>query len=149
MSSLPPPVVPRSANRGTVLPAAGRVLAAFLVGLLVGAAFPAMRRLLRGSADPFASGWPPDLQASAFLTVLLAGGWLRHPWLAAIGLYAGLLTYLFLVLSPPAPYPVPACIALAIHGLLPALLGAVVVSLLRFRSRQRARRVAPVDRTVP
>lgn len=120
-------------------------MAGFLVGLIVGAGFPALRLLIRGSADPFDNGWPLALQATALLTAVLASGWLRHPWLTATGLYAGLLTYLFLVLSPPAPYPVPACIALAVHGLGPALLGAVVASLARLGRR----RVAPADRTVP
>lgn len=144
MATLPPSVGPRPAARGSLWAVAGRALAAFLVGLLVGAGFPAVRLLIRGSADPFDSGWPLALQATALLTVVLAGGWLRHPWLTALGLYAGLLTFLFT--GAAAPYPVSACIALAVHGLGPALLGAVVVSLAQVGRR---RRVAPADRTVP
>lgn len=98
------------------------------MGALAGATLPLARRVLLGSDDPFGDGWPVFLNLAAAIAALAMGYWLRSPFIAAFGLYAGMLTYLFA--QGGSEYPVSSCIALAVHGLAPALVGAGVALLL-------------------
>src|SRR5688500_9274151 len=85
--------------------------AALGLGFICGAGVITVRFLLVGSADPFADGWPLLLNvlaaSAAFVIVALLG----HALLASLGVYLGLVTHVF---AGQAPYPVAACIALAV-----------------------------------
>jgi len=89
------------------------------------AALLGLRWIIRGSADPFQTHWPLDLQAGAVALTLVLGFWTGAPFVAAIGVYFGLVAALFV--SGGADYPASSLIALAIHGFLPGLAAAVLV----------------------
>ena len=103
------------------------------MGALAGAILSPVRLVLLGSADPFGDGWPVFLNLSAAIAAFAIGYLLRSPFAAACGLYAGMLTYLFA--QGGSEYPVSSCIALAVHGLAPALVGAAVALLLMMARR--------------
>lgn len=104
-----------------------RWLALFVFGaaMVAGAGLCGIRWMVRGNADPFAVDWPLYLQlGSSALTVVMAIV-SRRPFSAALGIYCGLVV--FMLVDGNAEYPVASVIALTVHGLIPALLGALFV----------------------
>ena len=101
--------------------------AALGVGFICGAGVITVRFLLVGSADPFADGWPLLLNVLAASAAFVIVAILGHGPLASFGVYLGLVTHVF---AASAPYPVAACVALALHGWVPALAGAFAASAL-------------------
>lgn len=96
-------------------------------GVLTGMALPGLRRFVHGDADPFQAGLPLDLTCASVFAVLALGAWSRRPFLCAGALYAGYLGYVAAFASPE--YPAATAIALGVHGLLPALSAAIVVTM--------------------
>lgn len=108
-------------NRG----AAG-VIASVALAMIASGGLLALRRFVRGTADPFEAGWPIELQLTSLVATAAIGYCLRHPFFAAVGTYAGLLLFLFM--TGASEYPVSSAIALAVHGLIPALIGGLVAA---------------------
>ncbi|MFN0056672.1 MAG: hypothetical protein ACKV0T_31400 [Planctomycetales bacterium] len=106
-----------------------RLVLAVIMGAAAGVGLPAVRWLVRGNADPFSSGWPLDLQISSLALTLAVGILSRRPFGAAIGLFTGLVLYLFV--DGRSEYPMSSVMALAIHALLPALAGALCLVLIQ------------------
>lgn len=104
-------------------------LVAFFVAAAAGIGLLGFRQTLRGSADPFSDGWPGFLQVGSLVLTLLVAWLSRRPFTTAFGLYSGLIAYM--IVDGGAEYPVASIIALAIHGLCPALIAATSVVLLR------------------
>lgn len=94
-----------------------------------------MRQVFFGQADPFVDGWPLFLQVGSLVGALLIGYVFKRPFAAALGIYLGLEAHLLLFAK--VEYPASASIALAVHGLLPALLGASVCLALLIAVRVR------------
>jgi hypothetical protein len=61
----------------------------------------------------------------------------RHPAAAALGVYGGLMAYMLAIGRPE--YPVTSALALTVHGLIPAITGALLaVAWGLWRSRHRS-----------
>lgn len=100
-----------------------RALLVLVIAAVTGASLLGVRWAVRGNADPFNTGWPLDLWIGSFwlsLTLALLG---RSPFAAAFGLFLGLVTYM--LADGRAEYLVSSVVAFAVHGLLPALMGAL------------------------
>ncbi len=121
-------------------------MAAFVVGLIAGVGILGLRLWAVGHSDPFRDGWPLYLQISSLVSTLAIGWLLRRPFSAALGLYSGLVIYM--LASGESSYPVSACIALAVHGLAPALMSAFVVFTILVRSRSLARQSSATSRAL-
>lgn len=104
-------------------------LIAFAVAAAAGVGLLGFRQALRGSADPFSDGWPGFLQVGSLVLTLLVAWLSRRPFTTAFGMYIGLIAYM--IVDGGSEYPVASIIALAIHGLCPALIAATSVVLLR------------------
>lgn len=104
-------------------------LAAFAGATAVGAGLLGMRWLIRGNADPFDVPWPLYLQIGVCVLTLVVGAVSGRPFAAACGLFLGLIVVMFV--EGRAEYPVASVIALGVHGLLPALAGALCLVVLR------------------
>lgn len=102
-----------------------RRLATLAGAMAASAALLGLRWIIRGSADPFQTHWPLDLQAGAAALTLLFGLGTGTPFVAAIGVYLGLVAALFV--DGGADYPASSLIALAVHGFLPGLAAAVLL----------------------
>jgi hypothetical protein len=89
-----------------------------------GAGLLGIRALMRGSADPFQADWPMDLWSGSFVATFMIASLSRAPLIAAFGLFLGLVT--FMLVDGSAEYPVSSVIAIAIHGLVPALVAALL-----------------------
>ncbi len=97
----------------------------------MGAIFFGIRFLIRGNADPFSVDWPLDLEMFSLVSTILIAQFLnaqdcRQPFVVAFGIYFGQLAWL--LISGNSEYPVASAIALAVHGQLPAIVGAVIRS---------------------
>lgn len=99
-------------------------LLVFAFATVVGASLFGVRWLMRGSADPFTVGWPLDLQLVSLSLTFLSIWFTSRPFLTAIGIYCGLVGNL--LVCGHSEYPVTSVIALTIHGLFPALTGALI-----------------------
>jgi hypothetical protein len=88
-----------------------------------------MRWIFRGNADPFDVGWPLYLQIGACVLTLVVGAVSGRPCAAALGLFVGL--NLVMLVDGGAEYPVASVLALGVHGLLPALAGALCIVVIR------------------
>ncbi len=102
---------------------------AFAMAAAAGAALFGIRWAVRGNADPFVVNWPLYLQIGSCVLTLVVGSLSRRPFAAAFGLFFGLIMYM--ILDGGAEYPVASVIALTIHGLLPALAGALCLVVIR------------------
>jgi hypothetical protein len=111
-------------------------------GFLLGACILTARFVVAGSADPMSTGWPLLLNVQAMVFAFIIVARVGHAALASLGLYLGLISHVF---AGQAPYPVAACIALAIHGLGPALVGALAAFALFRASWAPWRRAARDD----
>lgn len=89
-----------------------------------GLCIPFVHFLVYSDTDPFAQGWPLLLEGSAFLSAFLIALRLRCTAILALGIYLGLLGFMFA--SGKADYPGSSAIGLAIHGFLPAALGSAL-----------------------
>jgi hypothetical protein len=116
-----PPTSGRSMSR---LP----LLLAFMIAATVGAGILGARWAVRGNADPFDVSWPLYLQIGSLGATILVGLLSRRPFAAAFGVYFGLVTYM--LADGGAEYPVASMIALLVHGLSPALAGALCLVLI-------------------
>lgn len=103
--------------------------AAFAAATAAGATILAMRWLFHGNANPFDVEWPLYLQVGACLSAIVVGVVSGRPIVAACGLYFGL--NLVMLNEGSAEYPVASMIALGVHGLLPALAGALCSVVIR------------------
>ncbi len=107
------------------LPWLGRSGASFVAALIAGGiGIPLGHSLIYGQTDPFTHGWPIGLQISALLSALAITMLLHCPIPSALGLYGGLVG--FMLASGAAEYPVASAIGLAVHGLLPAVIGSAI-----------------------
>lgn len=100
----------------------------FMIGTIAGAGLLGARWAVRGNADPFDVAWPLYLQSGSLVLTLLLGSISRRPLTASFGLYFGLVLYM--LVDGRAEYPVASIIALTVHGLLPALTGALCLVLI-------------------
>ncbi len=105
---------------------------ALAVSVALGAGIPVARKLFCGSSDPFQTGWPLFLQATACLAAFAVSWRCRQRVVPAVGLYAGLAGYMLIVGNPE--YPVASLIALMIHGFVPALVGSLVAFVVSCRA---------------
>ena len=108
-------------------------LLVWAVAIVAGASLLGVRRVVRGDADPFSVDWPLDLMLGSLALTLLIAFWSRRPILAAFGIYCGLVGYM--LVDGNAEYPAASVIALTVHGLLPALLGALLATGIQFACR--------------
>ena len=104
-----------------------RAVTAFAFGAAGALCILGLRFVLHGSADPFDGGWPLYLQAASFATALAITLQVGHGGATALGVYGGLLAWM--LAAGAAEYPVASAIALAVHGLIPAVVGAALASL--------------------
>lgn len=111
-------------------------LLAILISSAAGFLLLGVRWLVDGNADPFHVSWPVYLEVGSFLLSLGIAWASRRPLVSSLGIYAGLLVYLFGFGG--AEYPVSACIAMTLHGFLPASLAAVVAWLMLCWNRRRS-----------
>lgn len=109
---------------------------AFVVAVILGASLFGVRWAVRGNADPFTGDWPVSLQLGSLGSALSWGVLSRRPLIAAIGVYSGCVA--FMLLDGGAEYPASSVVALTIHGLLPALIGALCAAHLNSRFPQAA-----------
>jgi hypothetical protein len=117
---------------------------AFGIGVTAGLALLVGRMLLLGNADPFNDNWPLYLPATSFAAPLACTRLTRRPFASALGLYCGLVGYM--LLTGACAYPTTSAIALAVHGLFPACLGAFVcMVLLRQSARSATSASHPTD----
>ncbi len=91
--------------------------------------------LVHGVLDPFPQGWPLVLNLSAFGLAAVAALRVPSPLALALGLYAGLVAVM--LASGEAEYPIASMIALALHGLVPAALGALPGAGIRYAAGGR------------
>lgn len=108
----------RNELRSTWRRSAVRSGASFLLPFAGAVAGLVAARLLNGRPEEFLGGRPLVLSLGAALLAGATTAWLRRPWAAAAGVYAGLSAFAFL--GYEVEYPESTCIALAVHGLLPA-----------------------------
>lgn len=83
-----------------------------------GLGVPGVHYLVYGETDPFSHGWPLLLEASSLLSAFVIALWLRCFSTAALGIYVGLLGFMYG--SGSADYPMSSAVGLAVHGFLPA-----------------------------
>lgn len=121
-------------------------MAAFVIGLIAGVGILGLRLWGVGHSDPFRDGWPLYLQITSLVSTLAIGSLLRRPFFAAFGLYSGLVIYM--LVSGESPYPMSACLALAVHGLAPALVGALLVFAILIRSPFLLRQASATSRAL-
>lgn len=125
MSGLHIPLPPVTSRRSSSLLS---LVLVFMLGAVAGAALLGVRWAVRGNADPFNVSWPVYLQLGSLGLTVLVGSVSRRPLAAGFGLYFGLVAYM--LVDGGAEYPVASMIALAVNGLLPALIGALFLVLL-------------------
>jgi len=113
-------------------------LVAFTIAANAGASLLGVRWAIHGNADPLNVAWPLYLQVGSLVLTLFVGSLGRRPFAAAFGLFSGLVAYM--LVDGSAEYPVASVIALAVHGLLPALAGAVCLVLFRTITVARCQR---------
>ena len=101
---------------------------AFALAAAAGVGLLGVRRAARGNADPLDVSWPLYLQIGSCVLTLFVASLSRRPFAAAFGLFFGLIMYM--LFEGRAEYPIASAIALAIHGLLPALVGALCLVLI-------------------
>lgn len=111
-------------------------LLAILVSGAAGFLLLGARWRFYGSADPFSVSWPIYLEVGSFLLSLGIALVCRRPLVSSVGIYIGLLSYLFGV--GDAEYPASAFIGMTLHGFLPASLAAVVAWLMLRWNRPRS-----------
>jgi peptidoglycan/LPS O-acetylase OafA/YrhL len=105
----------------------------FAIGVACGGVcIPFLSYLIDGDPDPIGHGWPLCLQVSSLLTTFLVALRFHRTITLALGVYAGLVA--LMLGSGASEYPLASAIGLAIHGLLPALLGFAMATLLRVRN---------------
>ena len=109
-----------------------KTVVAFTVGAVIGVCIPMLLKWVTGRSDPFQAGWPLFLPATVCFAAIAISS-IGYPALtSAFGLFTGLVVYLLAFENPE--YPVTSLIALAIHGLIPALIGSLVAIAFRRRT---------------
>lgn len=133
-------IQPQESSPGTIPEprALSHPLTVFVVALAAGAALFGARWAVRGNADPFVVDWPLYLQLGSLALTSLMSIISRRPFVTAVGVYCGLVAYM--LIDGHAEYPVASLIALTVHGLVPALAGALLVFGMLFRQRRPAGR---------
>ena len=109
-----------------------KTVVAFTVGTVIGVCIPMLLKWATGCSDPFQAGWPLFLQATVCFAAIAISSIGDPAVTSAFGLYTGLVGYMLAIENPE--YPVASLIALTIHGLIPALIGALVAIAFRRRT---------------